>query len=51
VRAVFPGWRLGQASCNVLRVMRPDLYLELAGTEVDPFYRDDRLPAFEQRMD
>ncbi|GAB3767208.1 hypothetical protein FB382_001659 [Nocardioides ginsengisegetis] len=43
---VFPEWRLGQTSCNVLRAWRPDLYLELAGTEVDPFYRDDLLPEF-----
>lgn len=45
---VFPEWRLGQAYCNVLRVARPDLYLELVGTEADPFYRDDRMPIFRQ---
>lgn len=45
-RLVFPEWRLGQTNCNVLRAWRPDLYLEVAGTEVDPFYRDDRLPEF-----
>jgi hypothetical protein len=46
VRMVFPEWREGQAYCNVLRVARPDLYLELVGTDPDPFYRDDRIPAF-----
>lgn len=43
---VFPEWRVGQTHCNVLRAWRPDLYLELVGTESDPFYRDDRLPEF-----
>ena len=46
VRTLFPEWRDGQAHCNVLRVARPDLYLELIGTDADPFYRDDRIPAF-----
>lgn len=46
VSKAFPEWRLGQAYCNVLRVARPDLYLELVGTEADPFYRDDRVPRF-----
>jgi hypothetical protein len=48
VRTVFPEWRHGQAYCNVLRVARPDLYLELVGTVADPFYRDDRIQAFRE---
>lgn len=46
VRRHFPEWRLGQAWCNVLRVADPAAYLELAGTDIDPFYRDDRVPDF-----
>lgn len=41
-----PRWRLGQAHFNVLREMRPDLAQVFVGSSVDPFNRDDRIPAF-----
>jgi hypothetical protein len=46
VCAAFPGWRLGQTWANVVRVLHPDLYEEMTGTHIDPFYRDDRVDAF-----
>jgi hypothetical protein len=45
VRVVFPEWRLGQAYMNVLRVARPELYLEVTSSEVDCFYADAKVPA------
>lgn len=38
--------RAGQAAFNVLGLVRPDLAERVRGTELDPFYRDDRLDAF-----
>ncbi len=46
VRAAFPDWRPGQTWANVVCLLRPDLYEEMTGTEIDPFYRDDRVDAF-----
>jgi hypothetical protein len=43
-----PLWRLGQTAFNVLYEVAPDLADEIRATELDPFYLDDRLPAFYQ---
>lgn len=40
------GLRAGQAAFNTLYLVRPDLADEIRGGDLDPFYRDDRLPAF-----
>lgn len=42
----YPSQRLGQASSNVLFAHRQPWAREIWNTELDPFYRDDRLPAF-----
>ena len=41
-----PGERAGQAAFNVLVEARPDLSEQIRTTDLDPFYHDDRLPAF-----
>ena len=38
--------RAGQAAFSVLYQTRPDLANAINSTELDPFYRDERLPAF-----
>lgn len=40
-----PAWRAGQYVFNVLHAVRPDLAEAVRGTALDPFHRDDRLPA------
>lgn len=51
----YPNWRKGQLYFNCLHNMDPELANELRGSDKDPFYRDDRIPAFliivEQRWD
>ena len=51
----YPNWRKGQLYFNCLYSMDPELANELRGSDKDPFYRDDRIPAFleiiEQRWD
>lgn len=44
--AAYPHWRRGQAAFNVLWAMREDLADKVSTTQLDPFYRDDRLPEF-----
>ena len=39
-------WRHGQFAFNMLYSWRPVLADKIRTTEIDPFYRDDRLPAF-----
>lgn len=41
-----PGQREGQRAFNLLAAMHPVLAERVRLTRVDPFYRDDRLPAF-----
>lgn len=41
-----PRWRDGQTYFNVLYAGRPDLADAVRGTDLDPFHRDDRVPAF-----
>lgn len=43
-----PEWRLGQTYFNVLAAVRPDLAAEVNGSLIDPFYRDARLPDFNE---
>jgi hypothetical protein len=46
VRYPYPYERSGQHAYNLLMHTRPDLCGALVGSELDPFYDDDRLPAF-----
>lgn len=39
-------WRTGQTVYNLLDKVRPDLSFMVAGSDVDPFYDDSRLPLF-----
>lgn len=41
-----PDWRAGQYAFNALLDVRPDLTERVRGTALDPFHRDDLLPAF-----
>lgn len=38
--------RLGQWAFKLLYDSRPDVANIISGTDADPFYRDDRVPAF-----
>lgn len=40
------GIRRGQAAFNKLHDMRPNLAYTINGTEYDPFYDDEKIPAF-----
>jgi hypothetical protein len=40
-----PSWRLGQAYFNVLADANPALADSIRGSDLDPFYNDDVLPA------
>lgn len=49
VMDLHPEWREGQTYFNVLAEHRPDLTdgkNPIRGSEFDPFYRDEVLPAF-----
>lgn len=39
-------WRTGQKAFNLLSRVRPDIAELVRGSDMDPFHRDDRLPAF-----
>ncbi len=41
-----PEWRNGQAHFVVLTKVRMDIARALWSTDVDPFYDDDKVPAF-----
>ncbi len=41
-----PHLRRGQCYYNALYTLRPDLANEICGTKLDPFYVDERIPAF-----
>lgn len=43
-----PEWREGQVYFNVLEVYLPELAAQVRGTDLDPFYNDDRLDAFRE---
>lgn len=38
--------RIGQVMFTTLAELSPELTFEIMGTELDPFYDDDRIPAF-----
>ena len=42
--------RLGQAVYNVARDLYPAVVVNLAGSDVDPFYRSERVRAFLVRL-
>lgn len=42
--------RKGQARMNALKRVDPELYEIISGTEFDCFYRDERIPAFDQEL-
>lgn len=44
------GQRRGQAMMNALARVAPELYDMVTGTLADPFYRDDRIPAFREMI-
>lgn len=46
LQTAFPEWRKGQTLFNALENVRPDLSVKVRTTDLDPFYRDDRIPAF-----
>lgn len=46
VKGRTPDWRMGQTYFNVLSQVRPDLAELVRGTELDPFYQDDRVVGF-----
>lgn len=46
IRLRHRDFRAGQAAFNMLYVLRPDLADQIRGTDLDPFYQDERLPAF-----
>lgn len=39
-------WRRGQTYFNLLRRIDPDAASEVVGTKYDPFFKDERVPAF-----
>lgn len=38
--------RAGQYAFNLLADIRPDISEKIRGSFIDPFYRDEKLPAF-----
>lgn len=42
---VHPHQRRGQALFNYLYSVRPDLAQVICGSDLDPFYSDERIPA------
>lgn len=40
------GWRAGQAAFNALYILTPRWAISIRGSDLDPFHRDERLPAF-----
>ena len=45
-RKQHPGMREGQILFNVFSTMNPDMANFVCGKEFDPFYDDERIPAF-----
>lgn len=46
LRAEHPDWRKGQSAFNALELLAPDCAESVRGMLIDPFYRDNELPAF-----
>lgn len=45
-----PSQRRGQAFFNALYQVRPEIANAIRGTTLDPFYRDERIPAFAEHL-
>jgi hypothetical protein len=43
---ISPSLRKGQVFMNVLNEFHPEIYKEIVGTDVDPFYDNSRMRAF-----
>jgi hypothetical protein len=39
-------WRAGQGLFNTLEQFNPEIANEIRGTDLDPFYINDRIPSF-----
>lgn len=50
MRRDYPDWRHGQTLFNALHSVDPDLANAIRGTDADPFYRDERIAAFNQAV-
>jgi hypothetical protein len=48
--ANWPEWREGQGCYNTLYEIDPELARSFHGTELDPYYFDERVPAFHARV-
>jgi hypothetical protein len=46
MQEAHPEWRVGQTFFNVLYIMRPKMADQVRGSEIDPFYQDDRVLIF-----
>lgn len=45
-----PSQRMGQVYFNTLEGLDPQLALDIAGSDDDPFHNDERIPAFIARI-
>jgi hypothetical protein len=43
-----PEWRMGQTYFNTLHMTHREWADEIHGTDLDTFYRDERIPAFRE---
>lgn len=50
-KRIFPTWREGQTLFNVLFVEYSELANEIRDTKYDPFYQDEKIPAFWERLE
>jgi hypothetical protein len=50
LRNKHPELREGQSLMNALGEINFSLYKEITGTENDPFYQDERIPAFFEKI-
>lgn len=39
-------WRFGQVLFNELTMVRPDISEQIRGTQMDPFYKDEKMDLF-----
>lgn len=39
-------WRCGQAMYNILQLINPELSSQICATDLDPFFRNERIGAF-----
>lgn len=50
-QAKYNRWRIGQTLFNVLSEQRPDLSIQVQGTDLDPFYLDCTRPSVQEKID